>query len=90
MLFSILSIAVVLQGTLGLALSQPDPTLANYTQAFSEAHVVPDVLASFNPTALLDVEFTDPTTKQSIKVPPGVHLTTEREFRSCSLLEAIY
>ena len=70
-------------------LPQPDPTLANYTRVCSEAQIVPDILASFDPTALLDVVYTDPATKRPLNVTPGVRLMKERECHSCPLLEAI-
>jgi len=85
MLLSVLLIALVLQGT--LVLPQQNPMLAKYTQAFSKAQIVPNVLESFNLTALLDVVYMDPATKQPLHVPPGVHLMTERECHSCPWLE---
>jgi hypothetical protein len=84
MLFSVLLVAVVLRLQRTLALPQPDPTLANYTRAFSEAQILPDILASY-------VVYTDPATKQPFNVTTGVRLMKERECHSlsCPLMEAI-
>ncbi|KAJ3775485.1 phosphatidylethanolamine-binding protein [Lentinula raphanica] len=55
--------------------------LTNTTQAFSTAKIVPDVLSSFNPAALLGVEFTDPSTNQSVNVTPGFLLSMEQTMK---------
>lgn len=54
-------------------------TLSDVKQAFTDFDVVPDVLPSFYPTALLDVVFTDPTTNQPLNVTPGLNLTMTRK-----------
>ncbi|KAJ3993530.1 phosphatidylethanolamine-binding protein [Lentinula boryana] len=55
--------------------------LTNTTQAFAAAKIVPDVLSSFNPAALLGVEFTDPSTNQSVNVTPGILLSMEQTMK---------
>ncbi|KAF8827004.1 hypothetical protein HHX47_DHR5000844 [Lentinula edodes] len=58
-----------------------DQSLTNTTQAFTQAQIVPDVLSSFNPAALLGVEFTDPSTNQSVNVTPGILLSMEQTMK---------
>ncbi|KAI0375795.1 PEBP-like protein [Pilatotrama ljubarskyi] len=53
-------------------------TVADVAQAFNSAKIVPDVLPSFNPTALLNVVFLDNTTGVSANVTPGANLTREQ------------
>ncbi|KAI0832580.1 phosphatidylethanolamine-binding protein [Trametes gibbosa] len=53
-------------------------TVADVTQAFSSAKIVPDVLPAFNPTAILNVVFLDNTTNVSVDVTPGANLTREQ------------
>ncbi|KAI0352989.1 PEBP-like protein [Trametes cingulata] len=53
-------------------------TVADVAQAFNSAKIVPDVLPSFNPTALLNVVFLDNTTGVSVNVTPGANLTREQ------------
>ncbi|KAI0677394.1 phosphatidylethanolamine-binding protein [Trametes maxima] len=60
------------------ATSTSNVTIASVAQAFSAAKIVPDVLPSFNPTALLGVVFTDNTTGASVNVTPGANLTREQ------------
>ncbi|KAF4575107.1 hypothetical protein EYR36_006463 [Pleurotus pulmonarius] len=48
--------------------------------AFTQGHVVPDVLPSFSPLASIDVVFTDPTNMQQLNVTPGMNLTMTRKF----------
>ncbi|CDO76552.1 hypothetical protein BN946_scf184982.g11 [Trametes cinnabarina] len=52
-------------------------TIADAVQAFQVAKIVPDVLPSFNPTAILNVVFFDNTTGTSVNVTPGANLTRE-------------
>ncbi|KAF5358966.1 hypothetical protein D9758_004785 [Tetrapyrgos nigripes] len=49
--------------------------LNNVTQAVNQAKVVPDVLSSFNPRALLNVTF---NATQAVNVTPGILLTMEQ------------
>ncbi|KAH9939983.1 phosphatidylethanolamine-binding protein [Amylocystis lapponica] len=65
---------------LGTALGQSVPgfSVADVQQAFLEANIIPDVLSSFNPTAILDVIFTDPVSNTSLVVDPGVNMTIEQ------------
>ncbi|KAF8812284.1 PEBP-like protein [Phlegmacium glaucopus] len=74
MFSAILSIALVLQS----ASAQTTSPLINVTNAFSSSHLVPNVIPTFNPIALLNVSFADTATKQSINVVPGVLLSTEQ------------
>lgn len=60
------------------ALAQSTLT-SNITAAFSQAKVVPDVIHTFNPTALVNITFTEPTTMQVANVTPGIQLTMNRE-----------
>ncbi|KAI9000865.1 phosphatidylethanolamine-binding protein [Trametes punicea] len=53
-------------------------TVADVAQAFETAKIVPDVLPSFNPTAILNVVFTDNTTGTTVTVTPGANLTREQ------------
>ncbi|KAF5387628.1 hypothetical protein D9615_000579 [Tricholomella constricta] len=53
--------------------------LANVTQAFSQAQIVPDVLPSFAPTALANITFSASTTNQVLNVTPGALLTEPRK-----------
>ncbi|KAI0638337.1 phosphatidylethanolamine-binding protein [Trametes polyzona] len=53
-------------------------TIADVTQAFTAAKIVPDVLPAFNPTAILNVVFLDNTTGASVNVTPGENLTREQ------------
>ncbi|KAJ4479326.1 phosphatidylethanolamine-binding protein [Lentinula aciculospora] len=55
--------------------------LSNTTQAFETAKIVPDVLSSFNPAALLGVEFMDPSTNQAVNVTPGILLSMEQTMQ---------
>lgn len=75
-----LSAAIVLRGTV----AQSPSALTNVSQAFSSASVVPDVLDSFTPTALLNVIFTDPATMQALNITPGMNLSTEGQSRRIS------
>ncbi|KAJ3575826.1 hypothetical protein NP233_g836 [Leucocoprinus birnbaumii] len=52
--------------------------LDNVTAAFHKAHIVPDVISSFNPKVGVDTLFTDPVTKANVEVVPGILLTTEQ------------
>ncbi|KAL0567636.1 hypothetical protein V5O48_014355 [Marasmius crinis-equi] len=61
---------------MSLTWGQGNQTIASVTQAFQDAEVVPDVLASFSPRALLDVVFTDNSSMQALNVTPGMNLTT--------------
>lgn len=70
------------------ASAQTNPTLSNVTTAFTKAKIVPDVLKTFNPSAVLDVIFTDPTTSMAVNVTPGVNLSMER--KSDSRIVSIY
>lgn len=69
-------------GALGEAhvLSRPHSPacLDNVTAAFEKAHIVPDVLPSFNPSLGIDILFTDPVTGKDVSVVPGILLTTEQ------------
>ncbi|TFY74990.1 hypothetical protein EWM64_g9022 [Hericium alpestre] len=53
-------------------------TISAVEQAFNASHIVPDILASFNPTSIIDVVFTDPSTNTTIAVTPGINLTMEQ------------
>jgi len=63
--------------------------LKNVTAAFEKAHIVPDVLPSFNPRIGIDTLFTDPVTDADVKVAPGILLTTEREFFQSVILTKV-
>ncbi|KAK7470423.1 hypothetical protein VKT23_001849 [Stygiomarasmius scandens] len=67
-------VTVLLAGTVAAQFTQ---SLDNVTQAFTKANVVPDVLPSFSPRALLNVTFTD-ASMQSVNVTPGILLTMEQ------------
>lgn len=54
-----------------------ETTISGVQRAFTDSKLVPDVLSSFNPTALLNIVFRDPTTNQSLKVTPGQNLTID-------------
>ncbi|ETW83719.1 phosphatidylethanolamine binding protein [Heterobasidion irregulare TC 32-1] len=56
-------------------------SLSTVKSAFETSKVVPDVIPSFDPTALLDVVFVDPFTNDTVHVTPGMELTANREFR---------
>lgn len=79
----LLTSAILVLGALGEAhvLSRPHSPacLDNVTAAFEKAHIVPDVLPSFNPSLGIDILFTDPVTGKDVSVVPGILLTTERE-----------
>ncbi|KAA1473483.1 PEBP-like protein [Dentipellis sp. KUC8613] len=51
---------------------------AQIQHSFDDAHLVPDVVPSFNPSAILDVTFTDPTNQQEIQLVPGNELSTNQ------------
>ncbi|CAL1701183.1 unnamed protein product [Somion occarium] len=53
-------------------------TTSSVQEAFSNAKIVPDVLPSFQPTALLNVTFTDQATGALLSVSPGMNLTMEQ------------
>jgi len=76
MFSAILSVALVLQSASAQGTSSP---LTNVTNAFSSSHIVPDVIATFNPVALVNVSFTDAVTTESVNVLPGVLLSRERQ-----------
>jgi hypothetical protein len=59
----------------GFAQSSSPSTLANVTQAFSQAKIVPNVLESFSPTALINMTFT----VSGINVTTGMLLTESRK-----------
>jgi len=88
----LLTSTILVLGALGEAHVLPRlqthfPTcLDNVTAAFEKAHIVPDVLPSFNPRIGIDTLFTDPVTDKDVKVIPGILLTTEREFSGLSYL----
>ena len=63
--------------------------LKNVTAAFEKAHIVPDVLPSFNPRIGIDTLFTDPVTDTDVNVVPGILLTTEREFFPPAMLAKV-
>ncbi|THV08339.1 PEBP-like protein [Dendrothele bispora CBS 962.96] len=71
MMRTLLFATIVLAGT---AFAQFTQSLDNVTQAFTNAKIVPDVLPSFSPRALLNVTFTD-ASMQSVNVTPGIQLT---------------
>ncbi|KAF9478156.1 PEBP-like protein [Pholiota conissans] len=52
--------------------------LSNVTTAFSMAQIVPDVINSFDPIALINITFTDSVTMDAVDVDPGVLLTMEQ------------
>ena len=56
-------------------------SLSTVKTAFETSKVVPDVIPSFDPTAILDVVFVDPFTNDTVHVTPGMELTTNRKFR---------
>lgn len=56
-------------------------SLSTVKSAFETSKVVPDVIPSFDPTALLDVVFVDPFTNDTVHVTPGMELTANRKFR---------
>ncbi|TFK71776.1 PEBP-like protein [Pluteus cervinus] len=60
-----------------VALAQ-DAALTNVTSAFTAAQIVPDVISSFSPGAVLNVVFTDPVTNLMVNVTPDVTLTLEQ------------
>ena len=70
---------------------QPHPPtcLKDVTVAFEKAHIVPDVLPSFNPRISIDTLFTDPVTDTNVNVVPGILLTTEREFFPPAMLAKV-
>jgi hypothetical protein len=81
MLPVILSIGLFLNG----AFAQTD-TLSNVTMAFSMAQIVPDVIDSFDPMALISITFTDSVTMDIVDVVPGILLTMERQYHSDVIL----
>ncbi|TFY66554.1 hypothetical protein EVG20_g4530 [Dentipellis fragilis] len=52
--------------------------IAQGVQHFNDAHLVPDVVHSFNPSAILDVTFTDPTNNQEVQLVSGMELSTNQ------------
>jgi hypothetical protein len=55
-------------------------TTSSVKQAFADAKLVPDVLSSFDPTAILNVVLDDSATKnRTLDISPGQNLTVERE-----------
>lgn len=77
MIPTILFIGSFLNGVL----AQTD-ALTNATTAFSMSKIVPDVIDSFNPTALITMTFTDSVTKGTVNVNPGTVLSMERRCHS--------
>ncbi|KAF8204790.1 phosphatidylethanolamine-binding protein [Pholiota molesta] len=73
MLPVILSIGLFLNS----AFAQTD-ALSNVTTAFSMAQIVPDVIDSFDPMALINITFTDSVTMDTVDVVPGILLTMEQ------------
>jgi hypothetical protein len=74
MLFSIVAVLCMLTGSKAQNL-----TISTVKQAFLESRIVPDVLSSFNPIALLHVVFQDPTTNDSLVVTTGQNLNVDRK-----------
>ncbi|KAJ7240357.1 phosphatidylethanolamine-binding protein [Mycena haematopus] len=70
------------------ALARPSPSLeiravtnislTDVSTTFSKAKIVPGVIPVFEPSGLLDVVFTVPTTQQVVNATPGVALTTQQ------------
>ncbi|KAF7355501.1 Splicing factor 3B subunit 6-like protein [Mycena sanguinolenta] len=70
------------------ALARPSPSLeirdvtnaslTDVATAFSKAGIVPGVIPVFEPTGILDVVFTVPTTQQAVNATPGANLTTQQ------------
>ncbi|KAH9482771.1 OV-16 antigen [Psilocybe cubensis] len=75
MLFTLVSAALLLPWCFGQT-STPD--LNNVTTAFSSAHIVPDVVQSFNPMDGVNISFTDPVSAQTVDVVPGILLTMQQ------------
>jgi len=61
-----------------LGQSAPNVTISDVGQAFISFGIVPDVLSSFNPMAILNVVFRDQAANTSIDVIPGMNLTVEQ------------
>lgn len=57
-----------------------DVTIPVVEQAFDNARIVPDVLLSFTPTSILDVDFIDPDSSklELHSVTPGIQLSMEQ------------
>ncbi|KAJ7721174.1 phosphatidylethanolamine-binding protein [Mycena maculata] len=51
---------------------------ADVSTAFSNAGLVPGVIPVFNPSGILDVVFTIPTTQQALNATPGANLTVQQ------------
>ena len=49
--------------------------------AFADAKVVPDVLSTFSPSAVVNIHFTDPDTGRQLDPAPGQSLTMARELQ---------
>ncbi|KAI0675780.1 phosphatidylethanolamine-binding protein [Trametes maxima] len=81
MLTHLLAIATLL---LAPAVAQDSAVVTpdSVAHSFTDAKIVPDVLASFNPTGLLDVVFSDNTTGAPVNLTsPGTHLTKQQTAR---------
>ncbi|OCH92150.1 PEBP-like protein [Obba rivulosa] len=77
-MISIFLIATVFASRLVWGQSASNVTVEDVSQAFTTSGIVPDVLSSFDPTAILNVVFHDQATNSSIDVVPGMNLTTEQ------------
>lgn len=58
------------------AMAQVLDTIATVEQAFQEAQIVPDVISSFNPTAVLSAVYVAPSSLTGVIFQAGGVLTT--------------
>jgi len=70
--------SILLLTLFNVVLAQSGPTLQSTSQSFLDNKIVPDVIPAFQPSALLKVEYTDPSTQKTIDVIPGVLLSTNQ------------
>ncbi|KAK7034620.1 hypothetical protein VNI00_012261 [Paramarasmius palmivorus] len=77
MLSSTLIVSFFLSNVLALPQKRASD-LSGITSLFQEKQLVPDVFPSFKPSALLDVVYTDPSTKNPINVTAGGTLSVQQ------------
>ncbi|KAF8165496.1 phosphatidylethanolamine-binding protein [Crassisporium funariophilum] len=77
MLSAILSVALVLHSTCAQGTTSGS-SLTNVTNAFSTSQIVPDVVNTFTPDALVNISFTDAVTMENVNVIPGMLLSMEQ------------
>ncbi|EEB98591.1 hypothetical protein MPER_01875 [Moniliophthora perniciosa FA553] len=78
MLSSTLFASLLISTAFALPQKRATSDLSEISTLFQQKQLVPDVFPSFQPSAFLDVVYTDPSTNKSINVTAGSSLTVQQ------------